>query len=236
VAGVAALYLEKNPSASPSAVAGAIVGNATTGRLTGTGTGSPNLLLYSLFSTGDNPPTASFTYSCSGLTCSFNGTKSSDDVGIIQYDWNFGDSVGGSGVTTEHTYAADGTYTVTLKVTDTTGQTGSQSQSVTVGAPCTACQHYTGSLSGTGASSYQPNGSYYFSGAGTHRGWLRGPSGTDFDLYLLKWNGFFWSTVAGSTGLASDEQIAYTGTSGYYRWRIYSYSGSGSYDFWLIRP
>ena len=236
VAGVAALYLEKNPSASPSAVAGAIVGNATTGRLTGTGTGSPNLLLYSLFSTGDNPPTASFTYSCSGLTCSFNGTKSSDDVGIIQYDWNFGDSVGGSGVTTEHTYAADGTYTVTLKVTDTKGQTGSQSQSVTVGAPCTACQHYTGSLSGTGASSYQPNGSYYFSGAGTHRGWLRGPSGTDFDLYLLKWNGFFWSTVAGSTGLASDEQIAYTGTSGYYRWRIYSYSGSGSYGFWLIRP
>jgi serine protease len=236
VAGVAALYLEQNPGASPSAVAGAIVGNATRGRLTGIGTGSPNRLLYSLFSTEDTPPTASFTYSCNGLTCSFNGTKSSDDVGIVQYDWSFGDTSGGSGVTAEHTYVADGTYTVILTVTDTAGRTGSQSQFVTVGAPCTACAHYTGSLSGTGASSYQPNWSYYFSGAGTHRGWLQGPSGTDFDLYLLKWNGSFWSTVAGSTGPVSKEQIAYSGTSGYYQWRIYSYSGSGSYDFWLIRP
>jgi PKD repeat protein len=140
---------------------------------------------------------------------------------------------------TVHTYGAAGTYTVTLTVTDAAGQTGSQSQAVTVsdgGPPCTGCQHFTGVLSGTGATNYQPNGSYYFSGAGTHRGWLRGPSGTDFDLYLLRWNGFSWSTVARSEGLASEEQITYTGTSGYYLWRIYSYSGSGSYDFWLIRP
>src|SRR2546427_4403646 len=87
VAGVAALYLEKNPSAPPSAVAGAIVGNAPPGRLPGTGTGSPNLLLYSLFSTGDNPPTASFTYSCSGLTCSFHGTQSSHHVGDLPHGW-----------------------------------------------------------------------------------------------------------------------------------------------------
>jgi len=217
-------------------VAGAIVGNATTGRLTGTGTGSPNLLLYSLFSTEDTPPTPSFTYSCEGSTCSFDGRGSSDDVGIVQYDWSFGDASGGAGVTTEHIYAADGTYTVTLTVTDTASRTGSQSQSVTVGAPCTACEHYTGSLSGTGASSYQPNGSYYFSGAGTHHGWLRGPSGTDFDLYLQKWSGWFWSTVARSDGPTATEQITYSGTSGYYRWRIYSYSGSGGYDFWLTRP
>jgi serine protease len=237
VAGVAALYLEQHPDASPATVAAAIVDNATTGRLTRVGTGSPNRLVDSLFTTSDRPPTASFTYSCTGLQCSFDGNGSSDDFGIVSYDWDFGDGMGkGSGMTTNYTYAAAGTYTVTLTVRDAAGQIASQSNSVTVGAPCTACEPYTGFLSGTGAFSYQPNGRYYYSGAGTHRGWLRGPSGTDFDLYLQKWNGFGWSDVAWSNGTTSEEQITYNGTSGYYRWQVYSYFGSGNYDFWLIRP
>jgi hypothetical protein len=103
--------------------------------------------------------------------------------------------------------------------------------------PCTSCQQYTGALSGTGDYDYQPNGTYYYSGgSGTHRGWLRGPTNADFDLYLQKWNGFSWSTVARSESATSEEQIAYAGTAGYYRWRIVSYSGSGSYTFWLQRP
>jgi subtilisin family serine protease len=49
VAGVAALYLQNNPAASPTTVANAIVGGATTGRLSANlGAGSPNRLLYSL--------------------------------------------------------------------------------------------------------------------------------------------------------------------------------------------
>jgi hypothetical protein len=117
-----------------------------------------------------------------------------------------------------------------------------ESKSVTVtggggGAPCTACTAYTGTLSGAGDSDYHPNGSYYYSSvSGTHRGWLSGPTGTDFDLYLQKWNGFYWATVARAEGVTSEEQIAYSGTSGYYRWRVYSYAGSGSYTFWLQRP
>ena len=92
-------------------------------------------------------------------------------------------------------------------------------------------------LPGTGASQYQPNGTYYFSNvSGTHRGWLQGPATADFDLYLQKWNGFWWVTVAVSESVTSTEQIAYTGTPGYYRWRVYSYSGSGAYTFWLQRP
>jgi hypothetical protein len=47
VAGVAALLLQANPTASPAAVAAAITSNATPNRLTTIGTGSPNLLLYS---------------------------------------------------------------------------------------------------------------------------------------------------------------------------------------------
>ena len=48
VAGVAALYLQSNPGASPAAVAAAIVNNATDGRVSDPGPGSPNKLLYSL--------------------------------------------------------------------------------------------------------------------------------------------------------------------------------------------
>ena len=52
VAGVAALYLSANPNASPSAVESAIEGAATPDKVTNPGTGSPNLLLYSLVSGG----------------------------------------------------------------------------------------------------------------------------------------------------------------------------------------
>jgi hypothetical protein len=129
---------------------------------------------------------------------------------------------------------------VALTVIDTAKQPDTESKSITVtgiGAPCTNCTEYMGSLSGTGASQYQPNGTYYFSAAsGIHRGWLQGPANPDFDLYLQKWNGFWWVTVAVSESVTSTEQIASTGTIGYYRWRVYSYSGSGAYTFWLQLP
>ena len=47
VAGVAALYLQGNPSASPATVGNAITSTATTGVVSGAQTGSPNRLLYS---------------------------------------------------------------------------------------------------------------------------------------------------------------------------------------------
>ena len=49
VAGVAALYKQANPSASPTTIRNAIVNNATANVVTNPGTGSPNRLLYSLF-------------------------------------------------------------------------------------------------------------------------------------------------------------------------------------------
>jgi subtilisin family serine protease len=158
VAGVAALYLQGNPSATPATVTNAIVSTATSNKVTSAGTGSPNKLLYSL------------------LTA---------------------ESGGGTGGTT-----------------------------------------YTGTLSGTGATQYQPDGSYYYSAnAGSHVGKLQGPSGTDFDLYLQRWNGSSWVQVAAAESSTSTESITYSGAGGYYyRWRIYSYSGSGSYTFTLSKP
>ncbi len=47
VAGVAALYLQSNPAASPATVRNAIVANATSGKVTNAGRRSPNLLLFS---------------------------------------------------------------------------------------------------------------------------------------------------------------------------------------------
>ncbi len=46
VAGVAALYLQANPGASPATVSGALTGGATLNKVTSPGTGSPNRLLF----------------------------------------------------------------------------------------------------------------------------------------------------------------------------------------------
>ena len=56
VAGAAALFLDENPNATPSQVANALTQNATSGALSAVGSGSPNLLLYTLFSGSPPPP------------------------------------------------------------------------------------------------------------------------------------------------------------------------------------
>ncbi len=102
---------------------------------------------------------------------------------------------------------------------------------------CTLPETYSGSLSGAGDADYQPNGNYFYtSRSGTHRGCLSGPSGSDFDLYLQKWNGSSWVNVAQGVGSTSTEDVSYNGTAGYYVWRVVSYSGSGSYTLKMQRP
>lgn len=102
--------------------------------------------------------------------------------------------------------------------------------------PPSTCTTYTGTLS-AGQSQYQPNNSYYYSSvSGSHTGKLTGPSTADFDLYLQKWNGSAWTSVASGTGSTSTENVSYSGTSGYYRWRVYAYSGSGSYSLCTTKP
>jgi serine protease len=107
--------------------------------------------------------------------------------------------------------------------------------------PPSACEagytEYTGSLSGSGANSYQPSSSGYASSvSGSHIGKLTGPGTADFDLYLQKKSGSTWSNVASGTGSTSTENVTYSGTSGTYRWRVYSYSGSGSFTLCTRRP
>lgn len=85
---------------------------------------------------GNQPPTADANGPYSGTTGSavdFDGSGSSDaDGSIVSYVWDFGDGSTGSGVTTSHTYNAQGTYNVNLTVTDNDGAVDSASTSVTV--------------------------------------------------------------------------------------------------------
>jgi len=100
-----------------------------------------------------------------------------------------------------------------------------------------ACTSYTGTLSAAGSSSYKPSSTGYVSSvSGAHTGKLTGPSTADFDLYLQKLSGSTWSSVASSEGSTSTENITYSGTSGTYRWRVYSYSGTGSFTLCTTKP
>lgn len=74
--------------------------------------------------TSSGIPTPSFTTTpATGpetLHVDFDASASTDDGTITAYDWDFGDSATGTGVTTSHDYSA-GVYTVTLTVTDDSG-------------------------------------------------------------------------------------------------------------------
>jgi probable HAF family extracellular repeat protein len=82
----------------------------------------------------NQPPVASFTFSCDNSTrvCGFNGTGSTDDLGIVSYNWTFGDGATGTGASLSHTYPAAGSYPVTLTVADGGGLTSSLTATVTL--------------------------------------------------------------------------------------------------------
>jgi PKD repeat protein len=140
VAGAVARYLESNPGATPAAVEAAMNANASTGKVANPGTGSPNRLLFTGFMDGpppvNQPPVAAFTVSCTSLSCTFNSSGSTDDVGITNRAWAFGDgTTGGNVISPAKSYASAGTYNVTLTVTDGGGLSNSITQAATVTAP-----------------------------------------------------------------------------------------------------
>ena len=95
--------------------------------------------------TSNQPPSASFTDSCTDLSCNFDGSGSTDTDGtIVNYAWNFGDGSTASGATPSNTYAAAGSYTVSLTVTDDDGATDTETRTITVTAPPSGNCFYEG--------------------------------------------------------------------------------------------
>jgi PKD repeat protein len=80
-------------------------------------------------------PTASFTYECTNLSCTFTDQSADEDGTIASRNWDFGDGSTGTGATATHAYTQAGDYDVTVEVTDDGGLTDtSDPQTVTVTA------------------------------------------------------------------------------------------------------
>ena len=78
-------------------------------------------------------PVAAFTYTCSGLTCSFDATTSQN---AASYAWTFGDGTSGTGVKVSHKFGYITNYTVTLTVKNSAGAANSTSRTVSCFFSC----------------------------------------------------------------------------------------------------
>ena len=83
-------------------------------------------------------PTVTPKAPATGETVTFDGSSSIDDrqpASELTYEWTFGDGTSATGAKVTHAYAAKGTYTATLTVTDAEGLSGSATVPVTVSGP-----------------------------------------------------------------------------------------------------
>ena len=80
----------------------------------------------------NQPPSASFVYSATGLSLDFTNTSTDPDGTVVSWLWDFADGTTSAEQNPSHTYLTPNTYWVELMVTDDDGDTGSTLQVITV--------------------------------------------------------------------------------------------------------
>jgi PKD repeat protein len=81
------------------------------------------------------PLRADFTYTTSALQSAFTDMSTDSAGTITSWDWNFGDGGSSTAQHPAHSYAAGGSYTVTLTVADSEGLSAETSRMITVTQP-----------------------------------------------------------------------------------------------------
>ena len=151
----------------------------------------------------DSAPVASFSTSATTgeapFLASFDASASSDDNGSLSYSWDFGDNGAAvSGVKVDHNYTTAGTYTVTLTVTDSAGQSTQETAQITV----------------TTAADLAPVASFSTSATTGEAPFLASfdasASSDDNDSVSYSWN--FGDNSAAVSGVKADHSYATAGT------------------------
>ena len=95
-----------------------------------------NPLGYWMFFVVDGPPIAvayaPFIVGHLNDVMWFDGSNSTDDVGIVSYLWEFGDGATNANMITSHQYSSRGIFVVNLTVSDTVGQNDTDSLTIEI--------------------------------------------------------------------------------------------------------
>jgi hypothetical protein len=67
-----------------------------------------------------------------GSCATFDAQGCTDDVGVVSYEWDFGDGTTADGITATHVYSSPGTYNAQLTIKDAAGNTATSNILVTV--------------------------------------------------------------------------------------------------------
>jgi carboxypeptidase T len=94
--------------------------------------GTPNAVRFTVTGPSNVLPAANFSLSLSGATASFTDTSTDSDGTIQTRSWTFGDGTTSTETNPVKTYAASGSYIVTLTVSDDDAGIASKSQSIVV--------------------------------------------------------------------------------------------------------
>lgn len=125
------------------------------------------------YRTVNTEPTAAFSFVAAGGAVTFTNTSTDAEsmADALHYNWDFGDGMTSTEQNPVHTYAASGSYDVTLEVVDPMSAAGTSKQSLTL----TVAQ--TGSNANSDAGVTDPNGDGDGSNGSSSGGCCQAPKG-----------------------------------------------------------